>query len=78
MEMVEVEGGIAILLSECLGDGNVFEFAIEEGPFIVESNHGFNTFLTLLLERCGGGGLRGGVRCRCMFRTGYLRCCLSG
>jgi len=78
MEMVEVEGGIAILLSERLGDGNVLEFVVEEGPFIVESDHGFNAFFTLLLERCGGGGLRGGVRYRCMFRIGYLRCHLSG
>jgi len=78
MEMVEVEGGIAILLSERLGDGNVLEFVFEEGPFIVESDHGFNAFFTLLLERCGGGGLRGGVRCRCTFRTGYLRYRLSG
>jgi len=78
MEMVEVEGGIAVLLSERFGDGNVFEFGVEEGPFIVESDHGFNTFFTLLLEQYGGGGLRGGVRCRCMFRIGYLRCRLSG
>jgi len=78
MEMVEVEGGIAILLSERLGDGNVLEFVVEEGPFIVESDHGFNAFFTLLLERCGGGGLRGGVRCRCMFWIGYPRCRLSG
>jgi len=78
MEMVKVEGGIAILLSEYLGDGNVLEFVFEEGPFVVKSDHGFDTFFTLLLERCGGGGLRGGVQCRCTFRTGYLRCCLSG
>jgi len=78
MEMVKIEGGIAILLSEHLGNGNVLEFVIEEGPFVVKSGHGFDTFFTLLLERCGGGGLRGGVRCRCTFRIGYLRCCLSG
>jgi len=78
MEVVEVEGGIAILLSERFGDGNVLEFVVEKGLLIVESNHGFNAFFTLLLERCEGGGLRGGVRCRCMFRTGYPRCCLSG
>jgi len=59
MEMVKVEGGIAILLSERLGDGNVLEFVVEEGPFIVESDHVFDAFLTLLLERCGGGGLGG-------------------
>jgi len=50
MEMVKVEGGIAILLSEHLGDSNVLEFVVEGGPFIVESDHGFNTFFTLLLE----------------------------
>ena len=78
MEVVKVEGGIAVFLSEYLGDIDISEFLVEEGPFVVESDHGFNAFLTLLLERCGGGGLRGEVRCRCMFRTGYLRCCLSG
>jgi len=76
--MVEVEGGIAVFLSEYLGDIDVFEFIVEEGPFVIESDHGFNAFFTLLLERCGGGDLRGGVRCRCTFRIGYLRCCLSG
>ena len=78
MEVVKVEGGIAILLSEHLGDINVLEFVVKEGPFIIESDHGFNTFFTILLERCGGGGLGGGVRCRCMFRIGYLQCRLSG
>ena len=78
MEMIKVEGGIAVFLSEHLGDSNVLEFVVEEGPFIVESDHGFNAFFMLLLERCGGGGLGGGVQCRCMFRTGYLRCRLSG
>jgi len=50
MEMVKVEGGIAILLPEYLGNGNVLEFVVEEGPFIVESDHSFNAFFTLLLE----------------------------
>jgi len=50
MEVVKVEGGIAILLSEHLGDINVLEFVVKEGPFIIESDHGFNTFFTLLLE----------------------------
>ena len=57
--MVEVEGGIAVFLSEYLGNVDVFEFIAEEGPFVIESDHGFNAFLTLLLERCGGGGLGG-------------------
>jgi len=78
MEVVKVEGGIAVFLSEHLGDIDILEFIVEEGPFVVESDHSFNTFFTLLLERCGEGGLGGGVRCRCMFRTGYLRCRLSG
>jgi len=78
MEMIKVEGGIAIFLSEYFGDIDILEPFVEEGPFIVESDHGFNTFFTFLLERYGGGGLRGGVRCRCMFRTGYLRCHLLG
>ena len=78
MEVVEVEGGVTIFLSEYFCDINVLELVVEEGPFVIESDHSFNAFLTFLLERCGGGGLRGEVRCRCMFRTGYLRCCLSG
>jgi len=78
MEMVKVEGGIAVFLSEHFCNSDVFEFVVEKGPFVIELDHGFDTFFTLLLERCGGGGLRGGVRCRCMFRIGYLRCRLSG
>ena len=70
--MVEVKGGIAVFLSEYFGNGDILEFVIKEGPFIVESDHSFNAFFTLLLERCGGGGLREGVRCRCTFRTDYL------
>ena len=78
MEVVEVEGGITVFLSEYLGDIVVLESFVEEDPFVVKSDHGFNAFLTFLLERCGGGDLRGGVRCRCTFRTGCLRCRLSG
>ena len=59
MEVVEVEGGSAIFLSEDSGDGDVFESVIEVGPFVIESDHVFDTFLTLLLERYGGGGLGG-------------------
>jgi len=59
MEMVKVEGGIAVFLSEYFCDSDVFEFVVEEGPFVIESDHGFDAFFTLLLERCGGGGLRG-------------------
>jgi len=78
MEVVKVEGGIAIFLSEYLGDIDILESFVEEGPFVVESDHGFNTFFTFPLERCGGGDLRGGVQCRCTFRTDYLWCRLWG
>ena len=50
MEVVKVEGGIAVFLSEYLGDIDVSKFIVEEGPFVIESDHGFNAFLTLLLE----------------------------
>ena len=59
MEVVEVEGSSAIFLSEDSGDGDVFEFVIEVGPFGIESDHVFDAFFTFLLERCGGGGLGG-------------------
>ena len=59
MEMIEVEGGGAVFLSECSCNGYVFEFVIEEGPFVIKSDHIFETFLTFLLERYGGGGRRG-------------------
>jgi len=57
VKVVEIEGGSAIFLSEDFGDGDVLESVIEVGPFVIESDHIFDTFLTLLLERCGGGGL---------------------
>jgi len=59
VEMVEIEGGSAIFLSEDFCDGDVLEFVIEVGPFVIESDHVFDAFLTLLLEQCGGGGLGG-------------------
>jgi len=59
VEVVEVEGGSAVFLSEDSGDGDVFEFVIEVGPFVIESDHILDTFFTLLLERYGGGGLGG-------------------
>jgi len=59
MEMIEVEGGIAVFLSECFSDSDVFEFVGEEVPFVIKSDHDFDAFFTFLLERCGGGGLRG-------------------
>ena len=73
MEVVEVKGGVAVLLSEYFSDSDVLESVIEGDPFVVKSDHGFNTFFTLLLERCGGGSLGGGVRCRCRFRTDCLQ-----
>jgi len=72
VEVVEIEGSITVFLSECFGDIDIFEFIVEEDPLIAKSDHIFDAILTLLLERCEGGGLRGEVRCRCMFRTGCL------
>jgi len=57
VEVVEVEGGSAVFLSEDSGDVNVLESVIEVGPFVIELDHVFDTFFMLLLERCGGGGL---------------------
>jgi len=57
VEVVEIEGGGAVFPSEDFGDSDVLESFVEVGPFVVESDHVFDTFLTLLLERCGGGGL---------------------
>jgi len=57
VEMVKVEGGVAVFLSEYSGDRSVLEFVVEEGPFVAKLDHVFNTFLTFLLEQYGGGGL---------------------
>jgi len=70
MEVIEVEGGVAVLLSKQFGNSCIFEFVVEEGPLVAKSDHDFDAFLTLLLERCGGGGLLRGVRCQYRFRTG--------
>jgi len=59
VEVVKIEGGGTIFLSEDSGDGDVLEFVIEVGPFIIESDHVLDAFLMLLLERCGGGDLGG-------------------
>jgi len=59
VEMVEVEGGSTVFLSKDSCDSNVFEFVFEIDPFVIESDHVFDTFLTFLLERYGGGGLGG-------------------
>jgi len=59
VEMVKIEGGSAVFLSEDSGDGDILESVIEVDPFVIESDHIFDTFFTLLLERCGGGGLGG-------------------
>jgi len=57
MEVVEVEGGSAVFLPKDSGDGDVLESVIEVDPFVIESDHVFDALFTLLLERCGGGGL---------------------
>jgi len=59
VEVVEIEGGSAVFLPEDSGNGDILESVTEIGPFVVESNHVFDALLTLLLERCGGGGLGG-------------------
>jgi len=50
VEVVEIEGSSAVCLSEDPGNGDVLEFTIEVGPFVVESDHVFDAFFTLLLE----------------------------
>jgi len=50
VEMVEVEGGIAVFSSEHPGDCNVLEPIVEDGPLVAESDHILDTFFTLLLE----------------------------
>jgi len=57
VEVVEVEGSGAVFLPKDSSDINVLESIVEVGPFLVELDHVFDTFLTLLLEQCGGGGL---------------------
>ena len=59
MEVVEVEGSGAVFLPKDSSDSNVFESIVEVGPFVVESDHVFDAFLTFLLERCEGGGSGG-------------------
>jgi len=59
VEVIEIKGGGAVFLPENLGDSDVFKSVVEVGPFVIESDHIFDTFLTLLLERCGGDGLGG-------------------
>jgi len=57
VEMVEVEGGIAVLSSEHSGDCGVFELIVKDGPLVTKSDYVFDTFFTLLLERYGDSGL---------------------
>jgi len=70
MKVVEVKGGVAVFLSEHLGDGDVLELSIEEGPFIAKFGHVLDAFLTLLLGQYGGGSLGQGVWCQCTGCTG--------
>jgi len=50
VEMIEIKGGSTVFLSEDSCDGDVLEVVIEVGPFVIESGHVFDAFLTLLLE----------------------------
>jgi len=70
VEVVKVEGGIAIFSSEHSGNSDVLEFIVEYGPLVAKSDHVFDTFFTLPLERYGDGGLGQGVQCLCIVRTG--------
>jgi len=63
VEVIKIEGSIAIFSSEHSGNCDILEFVIKEGPLVAKSNHILNTLLTFLLERCGEGDLRGGVWC---------------
>jgi len=69
MKVVEVEGGVAILLSEHFSNCSVLELSIEDSPFVTKSSHVLDTFLMLLLGQCGGGGLGQGVQCWCTVWT---------
>jgi len=57
VEVVKIKGGGTVFLSEDSSDGDVLELVIKVGPFVIESDHVLDAFFTLLLERCGGGGL---------------------
>jgi len=57
MEVVKIKGGGTVFLSEDSSDSDVLESVIKVGPFVIELDHVFDAFFTLLLERCGGGGL---------------------
>jgi len=50
MEMVKVEGSVAVFLSEHSGDRSILELIIEEGPLVAKSGHVFNALFMLLLE----------------------------
>jgi len=71
MEVVEVKGGVTVLLSEHSGDGGILESIVENSPLVAESDHIFDTLFTFLLERYGDGGLGQGVQCLCIVQTGY-------
>ena len=70
MEVVEVEGGVTVFLSEHFGNVDSLEFIGKESPLVAKSDHSFDTFLMLHFERYGGCGLRGGVCCLYKFQTG--------
>ena len=57
MEMVEIEGGVAVFLSEHPSNQDILELIVKEGPFVTKLDHNFDTLFTFLLEQCGGGVL---------------------
>ena len=50
VEVIEIEGGIAILLSEHSSDVDGFESITDYGPFVAKSDHIFDALFTFLLE----------------------------
>jgi len=72
MEVIEVKGGVAILLPEHFCDSSVLELGTVDDPLVTKPSHILNAFLTLLLEQYGGGGLGQGVQCRCTVWTSVV------
>ena len=70
MKVIEVEGSVAVFLPEHPSNCGILESVVKEGPLVTKLDHIFDTFLTLLLERYGGGGLKGGVQHQCAAQTG--------
>jgi len=73
VEVIEVEGSVAVFLSEHFGNCGVLEPSTIDGPLITELDHLLDTFFTFLLERCGGGDLGQGIW---QWYSALTGCCL--